>query len=669
MKHLPSGTKYLFLVAVSILWIFAVYLLFYRTQKPFTVETFLAFADSLLNIALALFIFLLGAALGQMLLRGLSFTSPGEGLVFAAGIGLGILSLFTLGLGLLGLLYPWLFYALSLGLALLLLPQILSLLKRVTQLRLPSRPPLLIGLYLAATLSLSFLLALAPPISFDALLYHLVGPKLYIQEHRIWAVDNFPLYFPSLVEMLFTFGMLLKGDIVAKLIHYLYGLLAGAAIFLLAKRYLSSKAGWWSLALVWSMPMVWVVMGWAYADLGLVLYELLAFFALLNWLGSKEGKWLLLSGALSGFAMGVKYTAFVVPLSLAFIILYQGVKRRQRASSLLRSLFLFALLALLLASPWYLRNLYLVGNPFYPLIFGGKYWDHFLATWWEQAGSGLGLSWRIIALPLTVTLGTQDETFYDGRTGPLILALLPLLFLARLTPRGEKRTVVNYLLFLFLAQFVFWTWGVVRSQSLFQARLLLPGLVFLCIALAQSIEGSDFSWPQFSLARFVTAVVVLALSLNLVTQTMEFLANNPLLHLAGLQRREKYLENNLGDHYRAMNYINENLPDSAKIQFLWEPRTYYCQREARPDAILGSFKHLVFLEGKAEGIVGHWQEAGITHVLFRKSALDFLMSNPEDRRFVLSGGDQRIWEELVRDHFDPLHQDERGSYILYQLRE
>ncbi len=669
MKHLPSGTKYLFLVAVSILWIFAVYLLFYRTQKPFTVETFLAFADSLLNIALALFIFLLGAALGQMLLRGLSFTSPGEGLVFAAGIGLGILSLFTLGLGLLGLLYPWLFYALSLGLALLLLPQILSLLKRVTQLRLPSRPPLLIGLYLAATLSLSFLLALAPPISFDALLYHLVGPKLYIQEHRIWAVDNFPLYFPSLVEMLFTFGMLLKGDIVAKLIHYLYGLLAGAAIFLLAKRYLSSKAGWWSLALVWSMPMVWVVMGWAYADLGLVLYELLAFFALLNWLGSKEGKWLLLSGALSGFAMGVKYTAFVVPLSLAFIILYQGVKRRQRASSLLRSLFLFALLALLLASPWYLRNLYLVGNPFYPLIFGGKYWDHFLATWWEQAGSGLGLSWRIIALPLTVTLGTQDETFYDGRTGPLILALLPLLVLARLTPRGEKRTVVNYLLFLFLAQFVFWTWGVVRSQSLFQARLLLPGLVFLCIALAQSIEGSDFSWPQFSLARFVTAVVVLALSLNLVTQTMEFLANNPLLHLAGLQRREKYLENNLGDHYRAMNYINENLPDSAKIQFLWEPRTYYCQREARPDAILGSFKHLVFLEGKAEGIVGHWQEAGITHVLFRKSALDFLMSNPEDRRFVLSGGDQRIWEELVRDHFDPLHQDERGSYILYQLRE
>lgn len=657
------------LTLLSVLWIFAVYLLFYRTQKPFTLETFLAFADTLLNIALALFILLLGTALGQRLLRGLSFTSPGEGLVFAAGMGLGILSLSTLGLGFLGLLYQWLFYALSLGLALLLLPQILSLLKRVTQLRLPSRPPLFIGLYLVITLSLSFLLALAPPISFDALLYHLVGPKLYIQEHRIWAVDNFALYFPSLMEMLFTWGMLLKGDIVAKLIHYLYGLLTGVAIFLLAKRYLSSKVGWWSLALVWSMPMVWVVMGWAYVDLGLVLYELLALFALLNWLGSKDGKWLLLSGALSGFAMGVKYTAFVAPLSLALIILYQGVRERQRASSLLRSLFLFAFLALLVASPWYLRNLYLVRNPFYPFLLGGKGWDHFLSRWYEQPGTGLGLSWQIIALPLTVTLGTQDETFYDGRTGPLILALLPLLLLARLTPRGEKRTSVNYIIFPFLTQFVFWTWGVVRSQSLFQARLLLPGLVFLCIALAQSIEGSDFGWSQFSPARFVTAVVALTLFLNLVTQTLEFLANNPLLHLAGLQRREKYLENNLGDHYRAMNYINENLPDSAKIQFLWEPRTYYCQREARPDAILGSFKHLVFLEGKAEGIAKYWQKSGITHVLFRKSGLDFLMSNPEDRRFVLSEDDQRIWEELVRDDLYPLYQDERGSYVLYQLRE
>ena len=59
MENLSAGKK-LSLVAGSVLWVFLVYLLFYRLQKPFTVETFLAFADSLLNIALALFILLLG---------------------------------------------------------------------------------------------------------------------------------------------------------------------------------------------------------------------------------------------------------------------------------------------------------------------------------------------------------------------------------------------------------------------------------------------------------------------------------------------------------------------------------------------------------------------------------------------------------------------------------
>jgi|GEM_PF-4795071 len=51
-------------IVLSVLWIFSVYLVFYRTQKPFTVETFLAYADSLLDIALTLFILLLGTAWG-----------------------------------------------------------------------------------------------------------------------------------------------------------------------------------------------------------------------------------------------------------------------------------------------------------------------------------------------------------------------------------------------------------------------------------------------------------------------------------------------------------------------------------------------------------------------------------------------------------------------------
>lgn len=64
MENLSTGKK-LSLVAGSVLWIFIVYI-FYRTQKPFTVETFLAFADSFLNMTLALFILPLGTAWGAI---------------------------------------------------------------------------------------------------------------------------------------------------------------------------------------------------------------------------------------------------------------------------------------------------------------------------------------------------------------------------------------------------------------------------------------------------------------------------------------------------------------------------------------------------------------------------------------------------------------------------
>ncbi len=655
------------LVVLTVVWVFLVLVVFYGTQKPFGVENFLAFFDPLTNIALALFILLLATALGERLLPSLPHITPGERLLFSAGTGLGLLSLLTLGLGLLGGLHPWLFYLLSSLLALGLLPQILTLWRRLRGLRLASRPPFFIGLYLSLSLALSLLLALAPPLSFDALLYHLEGPKLYIQAHRIFAFDNLALYFPSLVETLFTWGMLLKGDVVAKLIHYLFGLLTGAAMYILASKRFSPQVGWWSLALIWSMPMVPLIIGWAYADMGLVFYAVLALSALLNWIDSQNRGWLLLSGAASGFAMGVKYTAFWLPLGLATIIACREVKERGKARRVIVSLLSFGLVALLLASPWYLRNLHLVGNPFYPFIFGGRYWDSFLARWYEQAGTGGGLSWRILALPLTVTLGTQDETFYDGRTGPLLLALLPLLILARLSSNREEKEsrVVNYLLILALFQFAFWTLGVIRSQSLFQARLLLPGLCFLSVALAWSVRRSEFIWPQFSLPRFVTAVVVLVLALSLVTQTLEFLDHNPLLYLMGLESRDGYLTRNLSDHYRALEYINENLPPSAKLQFLWEPRTYYCQREAQPDTIIGAFKHLVFLEGTAEGIAERWREQGFTHILVHQWGVEFLSQDP---RFALNDADWRIWRELESGYLEPVYEDERGNYRLYELR-
>ena len=70
----------------------------------------------------------------------------------------------------------------------------------------------------------ALLVALLPPTDWDGLFYHLTGPKLYLQAGQIVGGIDIPhLNFPSLMEMLFTWAMLLRSDIAAKLLHALYG--------------------------------------------------------------------------------------------------------------------------------------------------------------------------------------------------------------------------------------------------------------------------------------------------------------------------------------------------------------------------------------------------------------------------------------------------------------
>ena len=77
---------------------------------------------------------------------------------------------------------------------------------------------------------------------------------------------------------------------------------------------------------------------------------------------------------------------------------------------------------------------------------------------------------------------------------------------------------------------------------------------------------------------------------------------DPLPYLAGLETREQYLTRRLGTHYGTMQQLNDVLPAEAVVVFLWEPRSYYCQLDCRPDSILDAFSHLVYQYGSAEAI-------------------------------------------------------------------
>ncbi|HEX6386223.1 MAG TPA: hypothetical protein VF177_16245, partial [Anaerolineae bacterium] len=373
---------------------------------------------------------------------------------------------------------------------------------------------------------------------------------------------------------------------------------------------------------------------------------------------------LILAGTLCGLAMGLKYTSFVAPLVLAGMIAWQ-----YRASLLgtVRPLLLFALPAALVASPWYIKNWVFTGNPIYPFVFGGLFWDEFRAAAYAGSGTGLGFDpIALLRLPHDLTLALHDAS-QDGPTGPLFLIFLPwLLFYAFSRLSRETPLAFRLLLLFALAQYAFWTVGVIFSAGLWQSRLLLPALVALCPALAWLLQDlKRFDHPQFSLQRFLTMVIGLGLTLNLVGQLLAWLPSAPLAYVVGTDTGEEVLLRHLGAHYQAMTFMNEQLPPDATIMFLWEPRSYYCDHDCRPDSILDTFGHLEYLYRTADDIAATWHQAGITHILLHQAGLDFVVAAGYER---IAPHDITVLEQLQARHLEPVA-DWQGAYTLYELKQ
>jgi 4-amino-4-deoxy-L-arabinose transferase-like glycosyltransferase len=654
-----------------VLWLFFVLASFFAVQKPFTAANAAAIGTGLLNLLTALWLGLIAVGLGSWFLTRL--VSPAlpwpDVVIFGAGLGLGTLGLLSFGAGLLGWFSPVAAYAVTIILTVLSLLPLLQLWRMLPRpLRLTAPPPAAL-IFLALLFLLTLSLALLPPADWDGLFYHLTGPKLYLQASGITSADIPHLSFPSLMEMLFAWAMLLRGDIAAKLLHFLYGLLLAGLVYRIALRFWGQTAAWSGLLLFASMPLVNMLAGWAYNDLALAFYQLAALYWLIDWVSGKSEKKqssLIISGIFAGLAMGLKYTSFVTPLVLFAIIAYYGFRRARNLQFTIYNLLAFALPALLMAAPWYIKNWAFTGNPVYPFlfdVFGGHLWDSFRAEWYAAGGTGIGFKpSTLLALPWLLTLGVRDVNYWDGRTGPLLLLFLPLILFGLFRQSNTRRPYA--LLFVFaLAHFLFWTAGVIWSKSLWQSRLLLTGFAALTpLAGAVWADLPRFDRPRFSLSRFVNAAVALTLALTLLDIGLLTLKFDPLPYLVGQESRAAHLTRRLGAHYAAMEQINRELPPDAVVVFLWEPRSYYCQRDCRPDSILDEFPHLVHQYGSAAAIAGHWRDIGATHVLIHRDGLRFVQNESPD---------SVAWPVLaaLEADFLTLEFDVSGSYQVYRLRE
>ena len=673
--------RWLLVVAGVLLWFLAVVPAYYVVHRPFVANETesptgehipppardIALSVSSLLGDLTLLALTLGVAaawgsrIGHWL--GLAFDSGLERWGLAATLGLGLLGTVVLGMGAVHGLYRWAGYAVLLALGVTAWPEVRALLhwlrSGLGRLRSIGNPWLC--LYTGTIGLLSLGLALLPPTSWDALVYHLQGPRLYLEAHQLLSMpEDFYLNWPAQVEMLFAWGLLLKGDALAKLFHWAFWPLTTALLYTMARRSVGPRVGWWAVALWASVPVATELAGIAYVDLGLTAFVVAAVYALLRWTKAQLDGWLLLSALFAGLGVATKYTAVTWLAALILLLAYHAWRHQQRSLGwiALRAAG-FGLVAGLVASPWLVKNWIVTGNPVYPFLWGGEGWNPTREAWLTWPGRGYSRNpLDYLALPWLLTvLGSSGTAAFDATVGPLLLFLAPLAFLVRERPRA-----VNYGLALVGAQLAYFAVTIYRYVYLAETRLILPAFPWLCLAAAFALDRLP-AWDRssFRLSRVVGGLVAVIVLINLVTEVRANLAIHPLAPLLGLETRENYLSRRLGAHFEAMQFPDEDPPEATSVLHLWEPRSYYSLHPAQADTTLDNLAQLRETWADARDPPGSaldaLRAAGSSHILLYRAGLQFL-EGPTPRPPTLGS-------LLGQEHPEPSYYPLTDSHLLF----
>lgn len=635
-----------------------------------------ALARLTVDVSAVAALLVLSGALGRLLLRRFDETLARlEQGALAALLGLGIVGFVVLGIGLLGLFPPaWLAWLVMGGLLAVLRGPARDWLRCVRQsLREifspePGRFNWWLRNGVVVLLGLALLSALAPPVAWDALTYHLGGPKLYLQSERIISYpQNHFLGFPQGVQMLYLWLMILARPQAAALLHWCFGVLALLLVLGLAERAGRPAAGLIAAAALLASESLWGEFSWPYNDLALMAYALAALTVIGIWDQVGERRrvgWLILAGVFTGLALGTKYTAAGVAVGLGVLVLW--LSRRDGFLRLAGAGGMVSVVALAVLAPWLIKNALLDGNPLSPFVWGTSAFDRFDQWYYLRPGTGLDVLSLLFAPVQATVMGSAQVAPYGASSGALVLALLPLAIAGRRRRPEAERRVIGHLLIFCLPPYLIWLAGLATSWYLIQTRLLFPIFPMLALAGGLGLDGLRDADFQPDLGRLLRLVVLIVLTVALFNTSLGFIRADTLRVTFGIQSEEDYLVQTMGVDYLAMQQVN-TLPQEARVLLLWEPRTFYCERTCTPDSLINQWWHDRQVEPDPGKIADGWRKQGVTHVLISDWGMDFLLR--EEQKFgSLSEADAAALDEVRREEL-ALVWDGFGAYTLYELKD
>ncbi len=500
--------------------------------------------------------------LGRLALGRLTESALEQATLWPAA-GLGFLSALLFVLGVLHLYYRWLAAAvLALG-ALTFWRngrRLLELFRRLETAYAASAANPLWGACLVAVFVfgiLSAMVVLSPEIAFDPISFHFVLAREYAARHQLAVVSRLPYsFFPQNVEVLYTLGFLLDGQIAAKVITWAFFPLAAMSVVLIGARWFSAAGGLIGAALFAATPFISWTGSVAKNDLALALYLLLAVYGVVRWTETKSFGWLAAGVMFLAFAFGVKHVAVLGAAPLALLALWNW----RRAPITLRQTAALAAIFVCCGLYWHARTFVLTGNPLYPemgasAIRSTTASGHPELSRLDRLGVYLSFPWRIHFRGLHAF-----ESPSPNPVGFVLLAFFPWFWL-----RGGIRSRPARLLLIFcIAYFLYW------AAILIKVRYAIAAFGILFAWLGDRVWAAR----RASVATLAAYCFAFSLTVSLILEL-----NVPRLELFAWRiSAEEFLRESLIT-YRSIEALNHHARPGERAYSVGNCSTFYSKIE------------------------------------------------------------------------------------------
>ncbi|HEY9076952.1 MAG TPA: hypothetical protein VIO61_10480 [Anaerolineaceae bacterium] len=601
---------------------------YFLFHKPFTSQTAFLLAQAFVNFTLSAAVLFIAGGIGRMFYQGVDL-DPLERVAVQAFLGLGFLGLFWLGIGELGLFFPivaWMI--LCCGLVVLGKPigrWIRDLSTITRSFKNINIVKALILFFVFFFLFSQLLFSLAPPVKWDALVYHLELPRRYIEANGLVFTPDNPFWgYPQIVEMLYTWLMLLSGAEAAQALGWWVGLLflmgfMGSVNRITQKAGDTSEESWmagWIGSVIFLAGMTFrQLFSWAYVDLFSVLAGYSVSLSLLRMRSENRLIELLYLGVFCGLGLSIKLTNIVllVCVGVVWVVLIQ-----QKCHQKILSVLVIGGTALIIYLPWILKNAASTGNPFFPYLFQTEWVNPQRIAGFHQSPGQINY-FEIFFLPLAATWrGVEGSAGFASDFGALFLLLgIPGLWQARRSFEGKI-----ILIFLSIGWLVL-SIGMSFFTFLAQTRL------FLCLLPAGG-GAAVWGWRHLHkvksgnirIGRIANSVVILIVILSFLQQCDQNVSINIPAIFLNRKTRDSYLDDSLGWYAVAMRETGK-LPERSKLLILWEPRGYYAPSFAVVDPWLDQWWIMSQGNASPQDIIFGWREKGYTHILVNLTGVQY----------------------------------------------